>query len=111
MACICAYKFIQFINMKKIIFIIAMLGAVSFVNGQTPNGQGSKNTVKSSSVHKKTKQTKAGRPGLAKADTLNNRKIFKSKEKGQAATPTGQEATGTNGSHAPTPKNAARKEE
>jgi hypothetical protein len=37
--------------------------------------------------------------------------MYKSKRTGQVATPTGQEATGTSGSHSNNPKNAARKEE
>jgi hypothetical protein len=98
-------------HMKKIIFIIAMTVAVSFANAQTRSGQSSKNTVQSAPVNKKAKRTIKSKRSLAKADTLNNRKIYKSKATGQAATPTGQEATGTNGSHATNPKNAARKNE
>jgi hypothetical protein len=97
--------------MKKIFLIMAILGAVSFAEAQTTNNPGYKHKAHSSFVHKKAKQSKAKNNSIAKADTLNNRKIYKSKATGQTATPTGQEATGTNGSHAPNPKNAARKGE
>ena len=40
------------------------------------------------------------------ADAISNRKAYKSKATGQAATQTGQQATGTIGSHSNLPKNA-----
>ncbi|MEI6950298.1 hypothetical protein V9K67_24165 [Paraflavisolibacter sp. H34] len=41
-------------------------------------------------------------------DSMSNRRIYKSPKTKQKATPTGQEATGTNSTNAPNPKNAGK---
>jgi hypothetical protein len=94
------------INMKKIILSLAFSGVISFVSAQTTSGQGAGNTTPSFPGAVKKTNKKNG--SVAAMDTINNRKIYKSKKTGQAATATGQQATGTNGSHANLPKNAAR---
>jgi hypothetical protein len=93
------------INMKKIILSLALCGAISFVSAQTTSGQSAGNTTQSSSNTTKKTNKKSG---SVATDTINNRKVYKSKKTGQAATATGQQATGTNGNHANLPKNAAR---
>ena len=93
--------------MKKIFLSLILSGAVLFTYAQTSkNSQGS--NTSQSSANKKTKSTKTK---TAPLDTLSNRKIFKSKAPGQAATPTGHQATGTNGSHSKNPKNAGKNED
>ena len=96
--------------MKKFLFCIVILNAVLFANAQTINTQSSKNTAHASSVNKKIKRAKNKSDRTSRVDTINNRKIYVSKKTGQAATPTGQDATGTNGSHSSNPKIATRKE-
>ena len=98
------------INMKKIILSLALSGVISFVSAQTTSGQGVGNTTQSSSTGTNKKPNKKN-GSVASADTINNRKVYKSKSTGQAATPTGQQATGTNGNHANLPKNAGKSKE
>ena len=97
--------------MKKIFLSMILSGAVLFTYAQTSNNSQGSNTTQPSSTSKKTKNTKNKMAATAASDTLNNRKIYKSKTTGQAATPTGQQATGTNGTHSNTPKNAGKNEE
>jgi hypothetical protein len=95
--------------MKKIIFCTAIFfGCMHFANAQNTGDQDS-NSAKVSNTGKETAKSPAGNQDTKKP--INNRKVYKSKKTGQAATITGQEATGTNGTHANNPKNAARKEE
>jgi hypothetical protein len=91
--------------MKKIFLSLLVLGIVSFASAQTTSNQGSKNTAQSSSTNRQNKNNST------RTDTINNRKVYLSKKTGQKATITGQQATGTNGSHASMPKNAVRKKE
>lgn len=88
--------------MKQLIFCAVLTCVAGFVNAQTASGQqGSKNTRQVSGTSKKADSKKK--------DTItNNRVIYRSKRTGQAATPTGQQATGTNGTHANNPKNAGK---
>jgi hypothetical protein len=90
--------------MKKIVLSLVILGTVSVASAQTTNKQGSKNTTESSATKKQSSKNST-------TDTISNRKVYLSKKTGQKATPTGQQATGTNGSHANMPKNAVRKKE
>ena len=94
--------------MKKIILSLALSGVISFVSAQTTSGQGAGNTQSSPGAVKKTNKKNGA---VTATDTISNRKVYKSKKTGQAATRTGQEAAGTNSSHAPMPKNAGRKVE
>ena len=71
----------------------------------TSGGQGSRSTAQVSSGGKSTKK------GKSVATKRNDRVMYRSKKTGQSATPTGQEATGTNGSHSNNPKNAGKSEE
>ena len=96
--------------MKKILLSLAILGIVSFAKAQTTSSQGTGNTTQSSSTGK-AKNTKNKKNSITAVDTVNNRKNYKSKTTGQTATPTGQEATGTNGSHSNVPKNAGKNED
>jgi hypothetical protein len=96
--------------MKKIFLTLAIVGIVSVADAQTTSGQGAGNTTQSSSAAK-TKNAKNKKNNTTTPDTVNNRKIYKSKATGQTATPTGQQATGTNGSHSNMPKNAGKNED
>lgn len=95
-------------DMKKIVLSFAILGIVSFANAQTNSERSVSDTVHSSTTDN-IKTTKKEKTTNNNGGKLNNRKIFKSKKNGQAASTTGQQATGTNGSHANMPKNANRK--
>ena len=97
------------IDMKKILLSFAILGIVSFADAQTTNGQRTNNGTQSSQTGK-TKNAQKKNNSVATTDTINNRKNYKSKATGQTATPTGHQATGTNGSHSNMPKNASRKD-
>jgi hypothetical protein len=91
--------------MKKIILSLVLLGTVSFARAQTTSDEDSKNSTQSfaTDIQNKNKSTQTG--------TISNRKVYLSKKTGQKATPTGQQATGTNGAHANMPKNAVRKKD
>lgn len=96
-------------NMKQLIFCaVFTIGMAGFASAQTSGAQGSRNTTQSSSTGTKAKTKNNTSSSAAKADTSNNRVEYKSKRTKQVATPTGQEATGTNGSHANNPKNAGK---
>lgn len=97
-------------DMKKLILSVAfMIGIAHFAGAQTTSGgQGSRNTTTSGSGKKANALKKNT---AAKTDTLNNRVEYKSKGTKQVATPTGQEATGTNGTHSNNPKNASKTDE
>ena len=97
--------------MKKIFFSMILSATILIANAQTSNNSQRKKTTQSTNTNKKTQSIKNKNSSIEKTDTLNNRKIYLSKETGQKATPTGQQATGTNGSHANMPKNAAKKQE
>jgi hypothetical protein len=90
--------------MKKIILSLVILGTVSVASAQTTSDQGSKNTTQSPATKRQSSKNSS-------TDTISNRKVYLSKKTGQKATITGQQATGTNGSHASMPKNAVRKKE
>lgn len=75
---------------------------------QTSSGQSASTTQGSSSSG--TKQAKQSRGKAIKDTVADNRRNYKSKKTGQVATPSGQEATGTNGTTAPNPKNAGKAE-
>ncbi len=98
------------IDMKNIFLSFAILGIVSFANAQTTSERSVKDTVQSSATGN-IKNTKKEKDTNHTATKRSNRKIFKSKKTGQAASTTGQQATGTNGSHANMPKNANRKKD
>jgi hypothetical protein len=92
-------------NMKQMILsVVILLGVLSTTEAQ-------------SNTHKKRTQTSSARKTTRKAatprtiDTTNNRVEYKSRKTGQAATITGQEATGTNGQQSANPKNAGKKDE
>lgn len=89
--------------MKKIFLSLVVLGTVSFASAQTASNQDSKKSTQSFATNTQTKNP-------ARTDTISNRKVYLSKKTGQKATTTGQQATGTNGSHANMPKIAGRKE-
>ncbi len=96
--------------MKKIFLSIFFSGAILFTHAQSSNTQEGI-TPQSSTANKKTKSKKNNKVNTAASDTLNNREIYKSKKTGQKATITGHQATGSGGSHANMPKNAARKKD
>ena len=89
--------------MKKVFLSLIVLGTVSFASAQTTSDQDSKNSTQSFATNTQTKNP-------TRTDTISNRKVYLSKRTGQKATTTGQQATGTNGSHANMPKIAGRKE-
>ena len=93
--------------MKQLFFsVVFTIGVISFSQAQSTGQQGSKNAPQSSAS---TKSSKAAKSKTAQSDSVrNNRVIYKSKKSGQAATVTGQQATGTNGTHANNPKNAGK---
>jgi hypothetical protein len=80
--------------MKRILIATLILTGASLAAGAQTSGSNSSN---SPSVSSSTAQPGNGK--LTASDTLNNRKIYKWKD-GQRATPTGHEATGTNGGYA-----------
>ena len=94
--------------MKKNFLSLILSGAILFTSAQTSKNTQRGDTTRTSSASKKTKSPKNK---TAPLDTLSNRKFYKSKATGQAATPTGHQATGTNGSHSKNPKNAGKNEE
>lgn len=88
--------------MKRMIVAIVLFFSTAVVaSAQTTN---SKNTAKHPTKHKVTKIKKAKQykkpytSKLLKKDTLNQRKIYHFKN-GQRSTPTGREATPTNGGY------------
>jgi hypothetical protein len=86
-------------NMKKIILASAILiGISSMAAAQTAGGQSSNSTSVSSSTAT-PKKGKKSQKAAATTDSLNERKMYEWKD-GQRATPTGHEATGTNGGYA-----------
>ena len=96
--------------MKKFIFFAAvMIGIAGFANAQ--------NTVNYESDSAKQKPGSKSNPintnsaSNTKPGRNNNRVEIKSKRTKQLATPTGQQATGTNGAHANNPKNAGKTDE
>jgi hypothetical protein len=98
--------------MKKLFFcVVFTMGAIGFVQAQSAGAQGSKNTTQSSSTGKAKKGSKATNQSSGTDSLANNRVEYKSKKTRQTATQSGQEATGTNGSHANTPKNAGKNDE
>jgi hypothetical protein len=101
----------KLIAMTKIIFFSLIIGCLgTHASAQTSSNQAASNNSQPSTAKKHVHVNKrfVPTPGI---DTSNNRKLYKSKRTGQVATPTGQEATGTNGSHANNPKISGRKEE
>jgi hypothetical protein len=98
--------------MKKIIFCTAMLlGITHFAKAQNTGNQNSNQGTKVLNTDKNEEKVESQAGNQQTKKPINNRKVYKSKKTGQTATPTGQEATGTNGTHANNPKNAAQKEE
>ena len=98
--------------MKQLILCVAlMIGATSLTQAQTSGGQGSKNLPQSSNTTKTRTATKTTTRSSQKDSMANNRVEYKSKKTKQVATESGQQATGTNGTHANNPKNAGKSEE
>ena len=96
--------------MKKLIFCAAMtIGVSGFANAQDAGGYDSDSTKQKSYTRSNTINTNSA-PNTKKG-RVNNRVEFKSKRTKQLATPTGQQATGTNGAHANNPKNAGKNDE
>lgn len=94
--------------MKKIFFSIIFSSAVFFSHAQSSKNQEVVKPRADTSVNKSN--TTKNKENTAVLDTnISNRKIFKSKKTGQKGTITGHKATGTGGSHANMPKNAAHK--
>jgi hypothetical protein len=82
--------------MKRILIaIIIMIGVSQAASAQTSGS----NSSNSPSVSSSTAQPKNSKGKAAASDTLNDRKMYNWKD-GQRATPTGHEATGTNGGYA-----------
>ena len=91
--------------MKKILFIIFILvGSYSISYGQN---SATINKSRSSSTQKHTAKT-AAKKRTIRVDTLNNRKNYQWKD-GQKATPTGEEATGSNSDNFASLKNDTMK--
>ena len=96
--------------MKKMIFCAAiMMGFAAFANAQSTDSTGSDNTTQKSDTT--ARKINSSSQSKAKPAITNNRVLFKSKRTKQVATPTGQQATGTNGAHANNPKNAGKSDE
>ena len=92
--------------MKRILLSFVIVIGLSRVAAAQTSGSNSSNSTSVSSSREQTKSTKSSKSTTAQNDTLNNRDMYKWKD-GQRATPTGHEATGTNGSHATLPKDSA----
>lgn len=95
--------------MKRILIAAAIIiGMNHAASAQTSGSGASTNAPSVSSSRTKAKGTKAKKSQSQKSqsDSLNQRKMYKG-ENGQRATPTGHEATGTNGTAAPLPKKAS----
>jgi hypothetical protein len=76
-------------------------------HSNNPKNAGIQNSVVSPGSSTSTNVSNRGQSTKkSKKVTHNNREMYRSKKTGQSATPTGQEATGTNGSHSSNPKNA-----
>jgi hypothetical protein len=86
--------------MKKLILITMFAGTAVCVSAQTTGTHASKNTgaVSSAASHKKSMNTKS-----SSTVQLNNRRNYMFKN-GQESTPTGYQATGTNGDEFVSPK-------
>ena len=82
--------------MKRVILsAIMLLGITTIVSAQSTNNKKASKTV---AVHKASKNKKATTPVKEKSTVrLNNRKIYHWTN-GQRSTPTGQDATSSNGS-------------
>lgn len=85
--------------MKRIIFSTAILLCICSIAEAQTTGSNSSNSTGVSSSTKNGKSSKSNTGKKTAGDTLNNRKIYNWKD-GQRATPTGHEATGTNGGYA-----------
>jgi hypothetical protein len=85
--------------MKRVILsAILLFGITTLISAQTKNSKQSSKTMKSVTI-KSAKNKKTAKAPKAKADTvtLSNRKIYHWSN-GQRSTPTGQDATSSNGS-------------
>jgi hypothetical protein len=93
--------------MKRIVLSFTIMIALGTAAAAQTSGSNSSNSTSVSSSREQTQGTKKATGKKAQADTgLNNRDMYQWKD-GQRATPTGHEATGTNGAHATLPKDSA----
>src|SRR5689334_10727853 len=110
--------------MKKLILSALLITGVAAAAGaQTTGNQGSgtnhisnsgsSNSTTTTSTATSTTNSGGHRKTATKGrkKTVNERRIYTSKATGQAATPTGQEATGVNASNSNNPKNAGKSEQ
>jgi uncharacterized membrane protein len=113
----------KLMKMKKIIFsLLALFFMTGLANAQAKQGMDNTKTKQTQNQKKQygakqkpysTKNKKAKNSNwdsinrTGRTDTTNNSNLYKSKATGQTATPSGQEATGTNSTNANNPKNAA----
>jgi hypothetical protein len=97
--------------MKRLTIVVLTLGLTAgAASAQTTSGNSSRTTSMSSTGTYNAKKSKKEKK--LPSETLNNRKVYHW-ENGQRATPTGQEATPTNGGYQALKKgaNATRKKE
>jgi len=88
--------------MKRFVMATIILAGISSAASAQTSGSNSSNSTSVSSSTATKSSTKGGKKAGAKkavTDSTNNRKMYNYKD-GQRATPTGHEATGTNGGYA-----------
>jgi hypothetical protein len=85
--------------MKRILIATIILAGASLAASAQTSGSNSSNSPSVSSSTAQPKDTKGTSGKAVASDSLNDRKIYNWKD-GQHATPTGHEATGTNGGYA-----------
>ena len=92
--------------MKRLFLSFAVLMGLGSIAAAQTSGSNSSNTTSVSSSRATDSSSNTSNGNGQQAAKRDNRDIYKWKD-GQRATPTGHEATGTNGAHATLPKDSA----